>query len=123
MANYEHLPIYKAALDLCIYFEKIVRNFDRHHKYVIGADLRRLSIKAVMLIIKANDARNKTPMLLKLKNVMEEIKIMVKICREVKAFNSFKSFEVSVRLIDSVIKQCVGWLKSQKYNPAGIDLH
>ena len=55
MAHYEHLPIYKSALDLCIYFEKIVRNFDRHHKYVIGGDLRRLSIKTVILIIKAND--------------------------------------------------------------------
>lgn len=121
MSYYEHLPIYKSALDLCIYFEKIVRYFDRHHKYVIGADLRKLSIKAVMLIIKANDTRNKTPMLLKLKDVMEEIKIIVKICKEVKAFNSFKSFEVSVRLVDSVIKQCVGWLKSQKHYPAGID--
>jgi len=35
MAHYEHLPIYKSALDLCIYFEKIVRNFDRHHKKVV----------------------------------------------------------------------------------------
>ena len=67
MAHYEHLPIYKAALDMCIYFEKIIRNFDRHHTYVIGADLRRLGIKAVMLTIKANDARNKVPMLLQLK--------------------------------------------------------
>jgi len=123
MSYYEHLPIYKSALDLCIYFEKIVRNFDRHHKYVIGADLRRLSIKAVMLVIKANDAKDKTPMLLTLKEVLEEIKILIKICKEVKAFNSFKSFEVSVRLVDSVIKQSAGWLKSQKYNPAGIDLH
>lgn len=37
MAHYEHLPIYKSALDLCIYFEKIVRHFDRHHKYMVGA--------------------------------------------------------------------------------------
>lgn len=78
MAHYEHLPIYKSALDLCIYFEKIVRNFDRHHKYVVGADLRRLSMKAVMLVIKANDARNKTPMLLELKDVLEEIKRFLK---------------------------------------------
>jgi len=101
-------------MDLCIYFEKIIRNFDRNHKYVIGADLRRLSIKSVMLIIKANDARDKVPLLLQLKDVLEEIKILVKICKEVKAFNSFKSFEVSVKMVDSVVKQCAGWLKSQK---------
>jgi hypothetical protein len=113
MAYYEHLPIYKSALDLCVYIEKIVRHFDRHHKYVIGADLRKQSMRAVMLIIKANDAQNKTPALLELKDVLEEIKILVKICKEVKAFNSFKSFGVSVKMIDSVIKQCAGWLKSQ----------
>ena len=104
MAHYEHLPIYKSALDLCIYFEKIVRNFNRNHKYVIGADLRRLSMKAVMLIIKANDVRNKTPLLLQLKDVLEEIKILIKICKEVKAFNNFKSFVFSVKLVDSVIR-------------------
>lgn len=27
MAQYEHLPIYKKAFDLAIYFDKIVRNF------------------------------------------------------------------------------------------------
>jgi len=114
MAHYEHLPIYKSALDLCIYFEKIVRNFNRNHKYVIGADLRRLSMKAVMLIIKANDVRNKTPLLLQLKDVLEEIKILIKICKEVKAFNNFKSFVFSVKLVDSVIRQCAGWIKFQK---------
>jgi len=29
MARTEHLPIYKAAYDLCLYFEQIVRNFSR----------------------------------------------------------------------------------------------
>jgi len=117
MAHYEHLPIYKAALDLCVYFEKIVRHFDRHHKYVIGGDLRRLSIKATMLVIKANDERNKLPCLLHLKETLEEIKILIRICKEVKAFNSFKSFTISVKLLDSTIRQCAGWIKSQSKYP------
>lgn len=32
MARYEHLQIYKKAMDLTIHFEKIVRNLDRYHK-------------------------------------------------------------------------------------------
>jgi len=71
-------------------------------------------MKSVMLIIKANDTRNKTPLLLQLKDVLEEIKILIKICKEVKAFNSFKSFVFSVKLVDSVIRQCAGWIKFQK---------
>lgn len=31
MAQYEHLPIYKAAFDLLVNFEKIEKNFSRFH--------------------------------------------------------------------------------------------
>ncbi len=40
MAQAEHLPIYKASYDLCLYLEQVVRGFSRYHKYAIGADLR-----------------------------------------------------------------------------------
>ena len=33
MAQTEHLPIYKATYDACLYFEQVVRNFSRYHKY------------------------------------------------------------------------------------------
>ena len=33
MARYEHLPIYQAALDLTVHFEKVVAGFSRYHKY------------------------------------------------------------------------------------------
>lgn len=113
MAHYEHLPIYKAALDLCVYFEKIVRNFDRY-KYVLGNDLRRLSIKAIMLVIKANNTQVKLPVLLQLKETLEEIKVLIRVTKEVKAFNSFKSFTVSIKFLNSILRQCAGWIKSQK---------
>ena len=40
MAQAEHLPIYKASYDLCLYLAQVVRNFSRYHKYAVGADLR-----------------------------------------------------------------------------------
>ena len=39
MVRYEHLPIYKKAMDLAIDVEKIVRNFSRYHKYTLGREL------------------------------------------------------------------------------------
>ena len=41
----------------------------------------------------------------------------VRSAKEVKAFNSFKSFEFSTKETINVLKQCEGWLKSQ--NVAG----
>ena len=40
MARYEHLPIYKQAMDVAVYFEKTVANFNRYHKYTLGTELR-----------------------------------------------------------------------------------
>lgn len=54
MARYEHLPIYKKAMELTIYFETIVRNFSRYRKYTLGSELRVKSREIVVLIIKAN---------------------------------------------------------------------
>jgi len=36
MARYEHLPIYKAALDVAVGVEKLGAGFWRYHKYTLG---------------------------------------------------------------------------------------
>ena len=50
MARYEHLPIYKTAMDLAVYLEQVVRNFSRYHKYTLGSDLRQQSREPVRMI-------------------------------------------------------------------------
>lgn len=40
MARYQHLPIYKAALDMAVHFERMVAGFPRYHKYTLGTELR-----------------------------------------------------------------------------------
>ena len=52
MARYEHLPVYRAAMELVVYLEKAVRNFSRYQKYGVGSDLRDLSRQVVLLIIR-----------------------------------------------------------------------
>ena len=43
MARYEHLPLYKTAMELTVYIETVVRTFSRYHKYTLGTDLRQQS--------------------------------------------------------------------------------
>lgn len=61
MAQTEHLPIYKKAYDLCLYFEQIVRNFSRYHRYSLGRDLRDGSRRVLRLIVRANARRGRGP--------------------------------------------------------------
>ena len=112
---YENLPVYKKAQDLVIYFEKIVRNFSRYHKYTVGTELRNLSRKILVLIARANIKKERKSALQEALDKIEELKILVRICKEIKAFRSFKSYEFATRLTIDVAKQCEGWLKS--HNP------
>ena len=36
MARSEHLPIYKASYDLCLYLEQVVLGFSSYQKYTRG---------------------------------------------------------------------------------------
>lgn len=99
---------------MAVYFEKIVAKFSRYHKYTLGSELRMMSKRVVIKIIKANNAIDKKSFLVDLLELLEEIKVTIHIAKEVKAFHSFNSFEVCVRDLDSVTRQCSGWLKLQK---------
>lgn len=105
MAQYEHLPIYKKAMDVAVYFEKIVKNFSRYNKYNLGAEMRTKSRDIVKLIIKANSSRNKLPPLYELREYIEELKILIRISKESKAFHNFNSFQHAMECVVSVSKQ------------------
>lgn len=114
MARYEHLPIYKKAMDLTIYLEKIVRNFSRYHKYTLGSELREQSREIVGLIIKANSTVERLPVLLDLREKLEGLNVLLRICKEVRAFNSFNSYLCASNLVVELSRQNEGWIKGQK---------
>ncbi len=112
MAQFEHLPIYKKAYDLTLYFEKIVRNFSRYHKYTVGAELRQLSREALQLIRLANSTSDKAQVLIKLRERLEDLKLTIRLCKDLKAFPNFNSFQYSINDVVNLCKQNEGWLKS-----------
>ena len=112
MARYEHLPIYKKAFDLAVHFEKVVAGFSRYHKYTLGIELRNRSREIVLLIIRANSSRDKTSHLMQLRNDLEELLLLVRLCKETKAFKSFKSFQFAAEEVTAISRQNEGWLRA-----------
>lgn len=109
---YEGLPIYKAAIDLVVYFETIVRGFSRYHKYTIGTELRNLSYAILFLISEANIKIDRVDKLTEISRKLQELKIRIQVCAEIKAFNKPNNFPTATRKVIEITKQCEGWLKS-----------
>ncbi len=114
MARYEHLPIYKKAFDLAVHFEKVVTGFSRYHKYTLGTELRNRSRGIVLIIIEANSSWDKVPHLLQLRSALEELLLIIRLCKETKAFKSFSAFQFAAEGVTDISRQNEGWLRACK---------
>ena len=119
MAQYEHLPIYREAFKFLIYCDTVVRNFSRYNKYTHGSDLRDTARTMVKLIIRANSSRIKSPVLEELRVTVEEAKLIVRVCKEVEAFQKFSHFETAVNQVTNIGRQTEGWLKNARKRENG----
>jgi len=116
MARYEHLPIFRASFDLAVHIEKIVKNFSRYHKYTLGTELRNQSRKIVEAIIEANSKKeNRRDYLFVLREKLEQLKVLTRLCYESDAFQSTKAYLYVSEKIVSIAKQNEGWIKMKKY--------
>ena len=114
MAQAEHLPIYKRSYDLCLHLEQVVRGFSRYHKYTLGADLREGARRVLKLIVRANARHDKVPLLLDVREEVEQLKVVLRLSQDVKAFASFGAFEQAIGQVVEIAKQNEGWLRSQR---------
>ena len=103
-------PILKSAMGLAIYMEQIVRGFEKYHKYTIGVDLRERSKSILFLINRANLSDDRVKALTGLRDGCEDMKMLLQLSKELKAFRSFKQFEYSSLLTVGICKQAQSWL-------------
>lgn len=90
-----------------------MRNFSRYQKYSIGQDLRDGARRALRLVVRANSRRDRVPVLLELREELEELKVLLRLGHDVKGFSNFNSFEYAITRVTEIAKQNDGWLKSQ----------
>ena len=114
MARYEHLPIYKAALDVTVHLEKVVAGFSRYHKYTLGTELRERSRHVLQQVVRANNLghrEDRAAALLHLRDDIEALILAMRVAKEVKAFKSFTAYLHAVEQVGSVARQNEGWYK------------
>lgn len=113
MARYEHLPIYRRAFDLCVFLETTVQGFSRYQKHALGADLRQAARAVLRQVVAANSAaEGRRSALEALRLEVEELAVLVRLAREVKAFPSLKTYETCANHVVDLARQNEGWLRS-----------
>ena len=108
MARYQHLPIFQATYDLIIEIHKRVDNFPRIHRYSIGEKIKNIGFDLLDLIIKANTVEDKTIYLQQAEDILEKLKIYIRLCFDLKILGS-KGFEFLTRKLDEIGRQLNGW--------------
>ena len=113
MAQYTHLPIYKKAYDLALFIHRLAITLPREHRYTFGAELKERVLKLLTLIIRANSQRTKGTILEQASEQLEELKILIRLGKDLKIIG-IRKYEECSRIFDEIGRQLGGWLKSQK---------
>jgi len=96
----EKIKAYNKAIDLAVYFDKVVMNFSKYHKYSIGIDMKRLAQDIACDIQEAIETNNKLPV-----EKIKRLTTLVNICNLTKGFKNQNSAGYATKLIAELLKQ------------------
>jgi hypothetical protein len=115
-------PIVKLAERVLVEIEQAVRRFARFHKYTFGSTLRDRAWEACECAHQAwRDREHQAAWLTKLVHAIDNLKIALQLGSRIKAFASFRQFEMLARLVSDLGKQAGGWNK--QLHPKGQNAH
>jgi len=117
MALHHTLPIYKRAYELLSAATDITRNIPRDFKRQLGDVIRDECVQIVVLIFRANIARNKVPHIDDLLEHLEITNLMLRLLVDKKMI-SRDQYAKAILITADVGKQAGGWKKSSATSPA-----
>ncbi|MDG9928302.1 MULTISPECIES: four helix bundle protein [unclassified Pseudomonas] len=117
MAMHTDLPIHKVAFDLLSLATDVTRNIPRDFKAGLGAKVRDECIEVMVLIARANAARDKRAHLATLVERVQVIEFLLRLFKE-KRFISVSQHAQAIQLTASIGKQANAWKRATATAPA-----
>lgn len=116
MALHTSLPIYRVAYELLGVATDVTRSMPRDYKTSLGNTIREECIEIVILIARANEARDKRPHLDSLLEHLHVTEILIRLSRDKRLISTGQYAKVA-ELTTSVGKQANGWRKHSAASP------
>ena len=112
MAQYKHLPIYKATYNLLEAITRVTRHYPKEFKFSLGQKLRDEAVELVVFIYKANGfRRDRAQYLQAVLERLQVIELLLRLSKDMRLVN-VKQFASTVEATDSIGRQAQGWLKN-----------
>lgn len=111
MAQYNHLPIYRASYQLLLESTLAIKDFPREHRFTLGQKLREEIIEIIVLVYRANSAKRKRDFIEDLLARLQVANLMIRLAHDMR-FLPLKKYANLAQLADSIGKQASGWMKA-----------
>lgn len=111
MATYNQLPVYKATYDSLLYVYQIGKDVQRDYRYTLGETLKKDLIAILILIYRANSARQKVETILEAREKLVAVRLQLRLLRDLKQL-SLKNYANAALMTESISKQLSAWQKS-----------
>ena len=117
MALHSELPIYKVAYDLLGLVISASSNMPRGVKQQVGTALIDECVRIVVLIFRANVAREKAPHLVELIERLQVAELFIRLSHDLR-FIGTKQYAAAIALTGQIGRQANGWRRSSTPAPA-----
>ena len=84
MAQYEHLPIYKQTYDILLRTMTATKDFPREYKYTLGQKIKDELTELVILIYRANSARDKRQHIEQILEWVQAVQLLMRLSHDIK---------------------------------------
>jgi hypothetical protein len=118
MAQYEHLPIYKATYDFTLNVMHAVKQFPREYKHSLGERLRNECLDLVLLIYRANSSQNKKNHIEGILEKVPVVNMLLRLSMDLRIL-SYKRYGDLLLTLNSVGKQASGWIRANSSMSGG----
>ena len=111
MAQYEHLPIYKQTYDILLRTMTATKDFPREYKYTLGQKIKDELIQIVILIYRANSAKDKGQHIQEILERIQAVQLLMRLSHDMKILPR-RHYAALSEMTENLAKQAQGWLKS-----------
>ena len=110
MALASTLPIYRVTYELLQVVTRITKDMPRDYKQSLGNKVREECVELVVLIYRANCARDKRHHLEALQERLQVVVLLLRLSKDMRLISTGQ-FAQTIELTDQVGRQSSGWLK------------